>query len=227
MTPALASVIMPAYRAAPFVNEALESALGQDYPRVEVIVVDDGSDDATAQLAAEYPVRLLRQAHRGPAAARNAGLRVARGAYVTIHDADDVWPPDRLSIQIEHLEAHPELGIVLGLTEFFLHPGQPRPAHFSPLMEGRLVPGHASTMLARRNVFQQVGEFDETLQLSEDIDWLARAKDAGVKSETVERMLLRYRMHAENTSRHVDRNQEAILTVLRRSVRRQQELRHG
>ncbi len=227
MSKPLASVIIPAYRVEGFVRETLESVLRQDYPNYEVIVVDDGSDDATPKLVAEYPVQLLRQPHRGISAARNAGLRVARGDYLTILDADDLWPADRLSAQVEYLEQHPQIEIVLGLTEFFLTPGQERPPHFSALMEGDPVPGHASTMLARRQVFELVGDFDETLVVGEDIDWLARAKDAGVPSARLDQVFLHYRIHSNNISRHTARNREAIFEILRRSVHRQNELRRG
>jgi len=217
----LASVIMPAYRAERFVCEAIESALAQDYGSVELIVVDDGSDDATAELAARYPITVLHQPHSGIAAARNTGVRATNGAYLAIHDADDTWPPDRLSAQIEYLEAEPDAGIVLGLAEVFTHPGEERFDQMSPLTRGRPVQGLPATMLARREVFERVGEFDETLELGEDIDWLARAMDAGVKSVTLERVVLRRRVHATNATIDTSRNRAAVMAVLRRSVHRQ------
>jgi glycosyltransferase involved in cell wall biosynthesis len=219
----LVSVIVPAYQAEAFLGEALESALGQEGVRVEVIVVDDGSSDRTAEIAASYPVRLLRQPNRGPAAARNAGLAHASGEFVTILDADDVCPADRVSRQVDHLRAHPELGIVLGLTEIFLTPGQRPPAHWPLAYTGRPIPAVAGSMLARREVFEIVGAFDETLRHSEDIDWLARMKDAGIRAGSIDHVVLRYRIHAANTSRDTTTNLAALLRVLRDSVRRQRE----
>jgi glycosyltransferase involved in cell wall biosynthesis len=216
----LVSVIVPAYQAAAWIDEALASAMAQDHPAVEVIVVDDGSTDATAALAARWPVRLLRRPHRGPAAARNAGLAVALGDFVTVLDADDVWPADRLTRQVGHLLARPELDLVLGHTEVFLSPGEPVPEHFPEVPGGRPLPAVAGTMLARRRVFDAIGAWDETLPLSEDTDWLARAKDAGFCSETLPDVLLRYRIHAANTSRDSAANHAALLRVLRASVRR-------
>jgi glycosyltransferase involved in cell wall biosynthesis len=216
----LVSVIVPAFQAELYLGEALQSALAQDYEAREVIVVDDGSSDRTATIAAEHDVRLLRRAHGGPAAARNAGLAQARGEFVAILDADDLWPRDRLSRQVAHLRAHPELDIVLGLAEVFLSPDDPRPAHDPGFAEGEQVTGHPASMLARRGVFARVGTFDESLSLSEDIDWLARASDAGVRAGRIERTVLRYRIHAANTSRDHDANNQATLRVLRASVRR-------
>lgn len=217
----LASVIVPAYQAEVYLEEALQSALAQDYDPFEVIVVDDGSTDRTAEIAMAYPVRLLRLSHRGPAAARNSGIAVARGEFVTVLDSDDIWPVNRLSCQIGHLESHPEVGIVLGHTQFFVNPGEPRPAHYPKLATGDSAPGHAATTLARREVFDRIGVFDESLWLGEDIDWLARAKDAGIVSATLEDIVLRYRVHAANTSRFTVANQAAILGILRDTVRRQ------
>ena len=227
MSVPLVSVVVPAYQAEAFLGEALASALAQDHPAVEVVVVDDGSSDRTAEVAAAYPVRVLRRPHRGPAAARNAGLAVARGAFLTILDADDLWPPDRLSRQVAHLREHADLGIVLGLTEVFLSPGEPRPLHWPDVAEGEAIPAVAGTMLARREVFATVGGFDESLAVCEDVDWLARAKDAGVAAGALEHVVLRYRIHAANTSRHTGANQSELLRVLRRSVRRQRELAGG
>ncbi|HEX5852077.1 MAG TPA: glycosyltransferase family A protein [Solirubrobacteraceae bacterium] len=216
----LVSVIVPAYEAQEYLEEALRSALAQDHGEVEIVVVDDGSTDRTAEIALACGVRVLRQRNAGPAAARNAGLAVARGAFVTILDADDVWPADRLSSQLAYLREHPEVGIVMGLTEVFLTPGQERPAHDPRFAEGEQVTGHPATMLVRREVFELVGGFDESLRLSEDIDWLARAGDAGVRSGRVDRTLLRYRIHAGNNSRDTQANHAATLSVLRASVAR-------
>ncbi|HEY2536876.1 MAG TPA: glycosyltransferase family A protein [Solirubrobacteraceae bacterium] len=220
IVPGLASVIVPAYQAERYLREALDSAFAQDYDAFEVIVVDDGSSDRTAEIAASYPVQLLRRSHRGPAAARNCGIAASRGEFVTVLDSDDIWPTDRLSRQIGYLQGHPQTGIVLGHTRFFVNPGEPRPAHH-PKLDGDTAPGHASTMLARRAVFERIVVFDESLWLGEDIDWLARAKDAGVISATLEDVVLRYRVHATNTSRFTSANQAAMLGILRESVRRQ------
>ncbi|MGA8364207.1 MAG: glycosyltransferase family A protein [Solirubrobacteraceae bacterium] len=225
--PGLVSIIMPAYQAEIYLDEALGSAFAQDYETFEVVVVDDGSTDRTGEVAAAWPVQLLRQSHAGPAAARNTGLNVARGEFITILDSDDIWPIDRLSQQVGHLLDHPEVGIVLGLTEFFVNPGEPRPPHYPKLVDRRPMPGHAATTLARRSVFQTIGVFDESLWLGEDIDWLARAKDAGISAATLEHVVLRYRVHAANTSRDTMANRASLLGVLRDSIARQRSSAGG
>jgi glycosyltransferase involved in cell wall biosynthesis len=217
------SVVMPAFEEEAFIAEALQSVLAQSYRPVELIVVDDGSGDRTAEIAAAHQARVLRRHHRGPAAARNAGLEVARGEYWTIFDADDVMAPARLSRQVAHLEQHPEHGIVLGLTEAFVSPGEPRPPHYNPAWDDGPFPTCTGSMLARREILDRVGPFDETLRLGEDIEWLVRAKDAGVRVGRADDVALRYRVHGANTTSDTRANQQAMLTALRRATQR----RHG
>jgi len=186
-------------------------------------VVDDGSFDRTADIAAGLGVRVVRQPHRGQSAARNAGLAVARGDFWAIFDADDVMPPERLARQVAYLEEHPEAGMVLGLAEAFVSPGEPRPSHFNPVWDEGPYRGHWGTMLARRGVLDVVGTFDETLALGEDVEWMGRANDAGVCAGQVDQVCLRYRIHRGNTSSDTRANQLATLRVLRASVRRRRE----
>jgi glycosyltransferase involved in cell wall biosynthesis len=222
---ALVSVVMPAFNSETFIAEGLDSVLAQTYRPVEVIVVDDGSTDRTAEIAADRGASVFRQSHRGLAATRNAGLRVCNGVYWTIVDADDVIPADRLSCQVAHLQDHPDHGMVLGLTEAFVSPGEPRPAHYHPVWDDGPYPGHSGTLLARREVLEVVGPYDEALALGDDVEWLVRARDAGVRSGVVDHVLLRYRIHADNTSRDPRANQMAMLKIARKAVRRRRELR--
>jgi glycosyltransferase involved in cell wall biosynthesis len=217
------SVVVAAFDEEVFIAEALGSVLAQTYRDVEVIVVDDGSSDRTAEIAQQFGVRVLRQPHEGAAAARNAGLAVAAGEYWTIFDADDVMPPERCAAQVAHLETHPEHGMVLGLAEAFVTPGEPRPAHYNPAWDDGPYHGHLGTMMARRAAFDAVGDFDSSLLLGEDLDWHARAKESSIVAGQVELVTLRYRIHRGNTSSDARANQLATLRALRASVRRRQE----
>ena len=111
----LVSVVIPCYDQARFLGEAIESALAQTYPHVEVIVVDDGSPDNTSEVAARYPgVRCIRQKNRGLAAARNTGLRWSRGSYLVFLDADDRLLPRAIEVGLDCFRAHPECAFVSG-----------------------------------------------------------------------------------------------------------------
>src|SRR5690349_2600271 len=103
MSAPLVSVVIPVFDGEAYLAAAIESALAKTYARVEVIVVDDGSTDGSASVAARYDVRLVRQSNRGVSAACNAGVEAARGELIAFLDADDLWPPERLEIQARHL----------------------------------------------------------------------------------------------------------------------------
>jgi glycosyltransferase involved in cell wall biosynthesis len=214
------SVIMPAFDEEAFIAEAIESVLAQTHPAVELIVADDGSTDRTASIAERYGAQVVRQQHRGQAAARNAGLAVAHGAYWTVLDADDVMPPRRLERQVSYLEQRPDVGVVVGQAEAFVNPGEPCPSHFRPIWREGPFHGHCGTVLARAEVLATVGPFDEGLALGEDVDWLVRARDAGIGIGRVEELCLRYRVHAGNMSGRPPANLSATVGVLRASVRR-------
>jgi glycosyltransferase involved in cell wall biosynthesis len=113
------SVIMPAFNVEPYVGDAIRSALAQTYPDFELIVVDDGSKDGTADVVRSLAredkrVKLVQQANRGLAGARNSALRASRGEFFALLDSDDLWEPEFLAEQMAILEAHPEVDIVTG-----------------------------------------------------------------------------------------------------------------
>ena len=221
MTPGLVSIVIAAHNEEAFITEALQTVHAQTYKPIEVIVVDDGSEDRTAELAATHNVHLIQQPHLGPSTARNTGLRTAHGEYWTIFDADDLMPPQRIENQVAHLQHHPHHQIVLGLTTAFVTPGEPRPPHYNPTWDNGPFHGHPGTTLGRRSVLEQVGLFDERLRLGEDLDWQARAKDAGVVAGQIDELCLHYRIHSGNTSADTRANRRATLALLRDSVHRQ------
>ena len=110
----LVSVIIPTYDSARFIADAVRGVLAQTYPCHEVIVIDDGSRDETADIVRGLTgqIRYRRQDNRGPAAARNAGIKMARGKYICFLDADDLWTPNKLELQVEFMAAHSEIGLL-------------------------------------------------------------------------------------------------------------------
>lgn len=183
--PALVSIIIPTYNRADLVAEAIESALGQSYPAREVIVVDDGSTDGTPAVLARYGdrIRSLRTGNRGCAAARNAGVGLARGAYLAFLDSDDVAVSEKLAAQVPVLEERAELGFVYGPILLFgpaLHAEQVE-IPLRPTAEGSVAEelflttriGFGSVLL-RRDAVERAGGFDATLRFNEDTDLLLR-----------------------------------------------------
>lgn len=113
MVQPLVSVIIPCFNNAKHIASSIDSVLSQDYPNIEVIVVDDGSTDDSSTILTQYTgrVRLLKQKNQGPAVARNTGISAARGEYIAFNDGDDIWLPGKIKAQVEHLENNPQTGL--------------------------------------------------------------------------------------------------------------------
>jgi glycosyltransferase involved in cell wall biosynthesis len=202
-----ASCVVPVRDAGRWVGEAIASVLGQAAPPREVIVVDDGSTDDTAVAIASFgdAVTYVRQEPAGVARARNHGIELARGDLVAFLDADDLWHPERLERQIELLGASPTAGLCDAHSDHFwaddLTPSQREadPRFRDPFWQ-RTAPGHISTWLVRRETFDLLGGFDESLQYSEDTDWLLRYRDSGGITVTHPEVLSHRRLHGRNVT---------------------------
>jgi glycosyltransferase involved in cell wall biosynthesis len=197
------TILVPVYNGALYVREALDSALAQDFDGVEVIVVDDGSTDDTAAIVEATPgVRLLRQENRGPAAARNAGLEVARGEFIAFLDADDRIPPTKLRSQVGYLQAHADVGCVLGRHEWI--DGAPETLAADPLHgeEGGI---QLVTAVIRKALLDEVGGFDESFRISEDRDLLIRLREHGATMVVLDDVVLAKRWHDASTTTTRDR----------------------
>ncbi|MCS6775344.1 MAG: glycosyltransferase [Chloroherpetonaceae bacterium] len=176
------SVIIPCYNQARFLPDAIESALGQTWPAVQVIVVDDGSTDATAEVCRQYADRILtlRQENAGLSAARNAGIAASDGEFLQFLDADDRIRPDKLMEQLQAFEAHPAVGVVYSEGVYIDAEGRvtgPVPVNhpsgrvFHELLTLWGTVAHAP--LVRRECLDRVGGFDPGLRSFEDYDlWL-------------------------------------------------------
>lgn len=207
------SVIIPAYNAAPFVGRAIESALAQTYAPLEILVVDDGSTDETALVVAQFPapVCLLRQDNAGPAAARNHGAREAKGEWLALLDADDVWLPEKLERQSVFAD-DPHVGLIRCFREGQLPDDEAqREITFERLWERNCIAN--SSVLVRRSAFEAVNGFDEdrTIISVEDYNLWLRIVRAGWKVATCPEALWRYTPAQGSLSRQTERFARAEL----------------
>lgn len=196
---ATVSVIVPTFNGAGFIADTLRSILAQTHPPLEVIVVDDGSDDGTAEVLATFGdrVRRIAQSRSGPAAARNAGIQAARGRLLAFLDHDDLWVPDKLALQVAAFAADPALGVCVGHLRSFRGAFRGEATEW----EADPVPGYLTiTMLARREAFGRVGLLDPAREHSDSADWFLRAADAGVPVRLLPDLLTLHRVHASNHS---------------------------
>ena len=221
----LVSVVIPVLNGQDFLEDALRSVFGQDYQAKEIIVVDDGSADRSVEIAlACRDTRLIRQDHQGVAVARNTGLAAAAGEFIAFLDQDDLWAPDKLSRQVSHFLARPEMDCLYTAAHHFLEPGTCRPAWFRPnLVSVDQACYHPSSLLVRRDVFQRIGVFDPSFLDTSDVDWLTRAKDAGLHVCIMPEVLVHKRIHGNNASARIEENQQGILKALAASLARRRQ----
>lgn len=209
------SVVLPAYNAEVFIRETIASICAQSFTDFEIIVVDDGSVDATAVIAAALDprVRVVQQRNQGIATARNVGVAHAKGEWIAFMDHDDLWHPGKLQAQCKLLEQDPGCGIVYG--EFLRwNPRVPPGFPDETIDSGRIVPDLSgfvlaklvqtnwvllSTAVIRRSVFDKVGYFDPTMPPADDWDFVLRAAEH-VRFTKLEQPLVLYRVHPGQTS---------------------------
>ncbi len=204
------SVVIPAFNVERFIAEAAASALAQGESVREVIVIDDGSSDGTAEAAQAIPgVTLRRQPNGGIGAARNAGVAEASGELLAFLDADDVWPEGRLARMLERLDSGADA--VFGRVIEF---GEGRPTGAPAVAQ------LASTMLIRRSVFDRVGTFREDVKVGEFIDWWARAEEANVRAIFIDEVVLHRRIHDTNTGIVQAGARQDYVRVLRAALER-------
>jgi glycosyltransferase involved in cell wall biosynthesis len=220
---ALVSIIIPCYNQAHFLGEAIESGLAQSYPHFEIIVVDDGSSDNTAEIAAGYGVCCLQQRNQGLAAARNTGLRHSIGQYLVFLDADDRLLPNALKSNLEGLRTSPESAFIFGRHRLITADGTPGPTkphlytgrdHYGALLQGNHIGMHA-TVMYRRTLFDAVGGYNTSLRACEDYDLylrIARRYPITCHDEVV----AEYRHHGANISANIPLMLTTALDVLRR-----------
>ena len=218
------SVVVPVHRGERFLGAALESVASQTCPVLETIVVIDGSTDASAEIASAAGARVLVRERGGVASARNAGVRAASGSLIAFLDQDDVWQPQKLERQLQRMRSLPPVDIVLCHMEAQLMRGTPRPEWLPGAWErapqAAFVP---SAWLARKALFDEVGPFDEQLEIACDADWLARAKDCGGAVDILPDSLLRWRVHGSNASYDRVTMERELLCMLRRTAGRQRQ----
>ncbi|MFN0055130.1 MAG: glycosyltransferase family 2 protein [Planctomycetales bacterium] len=233
------SVIIPTYNRAGFLRGALDSVLSQDYLDREILVVDDGSTDDTADLVAAYGplVRYVRQANGGAASARNHGLRLATGELVAFLDSDDLFLPGKLREQAQFLMQNPAAVLVYAWYSILDDEGRTRlgrrceltglvPAQLlARCMQGPLA---TPTIMARRTALLEAGGFDEQMTLSEDIDLWCRVAWLGPIG-LVPKVFVQVRRHGGNLSRGPGRRRylAAALRILDKVQAAHPELGRG
>ncbi len=221
------SCIVPVHNGASFIAEAIESIRSQAGATLDIIVVDDGSTDGSAQIAAGFDgVRVHRQAQAGVAAARNTGLSLAVGDYVAFLDADDLWLPGKLTAQLAALEANPDAGYCLSLVRHVTTGPDGKTDGRVPAgeEEAPVVGKLMQCLLSHRETFATVGQFDTGTKTRADQDWFLRAEEKGIKCVMVDEVLTIRRIHGGNHSlRNADHVLDDFLSIAKRNLDRKRQ----
>ena len=197
----LVSIIVPVYNGKKYLSEAIDSILSQTYHPTEIIIVDDGSTDGSAEIAQRFSstVKYCYQTNAGTGAARNRGVELAQGSFFAFLDADDIWLQDKLSIQMAAFYNNPETEIVFGHVKQFYSPEldevtRNRLRCTDEEMRGFL----PCTMLIKRAAFFKVGLFETNWRLGQDVSWIMRSREQGLRELMLPTLVYMRRLHKKN-----------------------------
>jgi glycosyltransferase involved in cell wall biosynthesis len=217
------SVVIPAYNAAATIRETIASAMAQTIPPREIIVVDDGSTDATAAVAGEAagPVVVIQRENSGPGGATTAGMRRVSQPFFATLDADDLWLPHKIARQAAELERAPDVAGVFALARMFHDGAAPDPDGPGAIV--RL--WTRTTLLFRTEAAQAVGDFgDLPGRMGEVIDWLSRSRDLGQRHVMVEEILALRRIRPGSLSYGLtDEQKRGYLLAVHDAMRRRKQ----
>ena len=214
------STIIPVYNREKYIAEAIDSVLAQTYKPIEVIVVDDGSTDNSAGIVKQYvnsSIRYTFQPNQGIGAARNTGIELAKGSYYAFLDSDDLWTPDKISLQMKAFDNDPDLDMVFGQVVQF------RSTQLGTILDQKdqIVPGYIpSSLLIQRDSFHKVGKFTTQWKIGEFVDWYAKALETGLKSLMLPDLVAKRRIHDTNIGIVERKSQKEYLSILRTSLER-------
>lgn len=219
-TPPLLSVIIPMFNAEKFIETAIKSIINQIYKNIEIVIIDDGSTDRSAEIVKSHKeIKYFFQPNQGPAAARNLGILNASASYLGFHDADDICEVNRFSEQMNLITSYKNIEIVYTRIQNFVEIGAEVPDYLKTetLMLPRM--GFISSAIIKKSVFEKVGVFDTELLIGEDIDWIARADKKNICSCTIPDVLIQRRLHQNNLSKDIKLGHKLLSQILRNKIK--------
>ncbi|ESA36802.1 glycosyl transferase family 2 [Leptolyngbya sp. Heron Island J] len=235
----LVSVIIPIFKAEDFIAETLHSVLRQTYTNLEILLIDDGSPDQSIKVCRQFNdprIKIIQQANRGLAGARNTGIRNATGEYIALIDADDLWTEDKIEKHVRHLESSPTLGISFSYSKLIDQNSKPTGLKQIPKRITGITPpyilsrnpiGNGSSPVFKRQVFQDIGffdnihgveekfYFDESFKRAEDVEcWLRIEMETSWKCEGIPELLTLYRIHPGGLSASLLKQYEYLERII-------------
>ncbi len=215
------SVIIPLYNTEKYIEEAIQSLLNQTYNIDQIIVIDDGSTDNSAQIVKKYPqIELYQQENQGLKKTLNTGLSKASGDFIGFLDADDRWKLDKLEIQLNHLQKNLLVDIVFGRSTRFKMIVNEKGEEQEELLD--YIKGvYLSGGLYRKSVFEVVGNFTTLEKMHNFIEWFGRVKESKIAILEIEDVICERRIHGDNMGiKDKDKQREEYLATLKASLDR-------
>ncbi len=221
-TKPMVSVIIPVFNGEDFIRDAIEYIISQNYPALEIIIVDDGSTDRTSEIVNELPVdfRYFKQPNAGPASARNRGIRDASADLLVFLDVDDIWPENNLHLLVDEMQHEPDADVIRGYAQIMEYNEETGEYDYvgSPV---ETFPDYIGAAIYRSSAFEKVGLFDTSLKFGEDTDWFNRAEEVHLNVKRLEDMTLLVRRHGKNMTHGKDIVELGALRVFKKSMDRE------
>lgn len=210
-----------------YLAEAIESVLGQSRPCEQMIVVDNGSSDRSAEIARGYgSVEVVFEPRPGIGAARNAAMRAARGSHIAFLDADDLWDPAKTTLQLSAFEADPDLRLVFGHVRQFLSSDLAAEDAAALRVPTDPQPGiYIGAMMAARSALEAVGPWPEDVQVSDGLTFLLRARELDLKQAMLPQTVTLRRVHGGNHSIRNRGERAEFARILKQSLDRRRAAR--
>ncbi len=231
----LVSVIIPVYNGEHYIEQAIYSVINQTYKFLEIILIDDGSTDRSKNIIKSIQteqvsrkINYFYQKNQGVAIARNQGISHSKGEYIAFLDQDDIWMPNKLSLQIKFLKDNPNIDFVLGKQKIFLEEGIPQPKWLRPQYLTEEITAYLlGVLLTRKSIFRKIGCFDQTYKYGNDYDWFLKAIDKKLPYHILDEVILLKRIHDCNESYNIDGMTLDMLRYLRQSVYRKRQIQNS
>lgn len=223
----LVSIIIVTYNYEKYIRYAIESAMMQNYPNSEIIVVDDGSTDNTEGVISSYldKITYIKKENGGVASARNVGVKASKGKYISFLDADDLWIHDKIQLQVNYMEHNKHIMVCSGDTASFNEKEvfQKSMKKDLKVYEGKIFDKlliqnfviNITTMI-RKEVLEEVGLYDEELKIAEDYNLYLRIAMKNHSFGFIDKVLAKRRCHETNITSKVDRNYKYNLLNLKK-----------
>lgn len=210
----LISIIIPVFNGERYIANAIQSILAQNYHPIEIIVVDDGSNDKTAEILGGFgeQIKYLHQENSGPPCARNYGIKNARGDFIAFLDHDDIFLNNALALHLHCMNKHKNPGVSLGYSQVN------KLSADSDIVETKTVPQLLlQCALFKKSVFDTVGMFDETLFLGDDLDFFLRIREAKIPFAIHSNVVTIYNRHETNVTNNIKLRQLYLLKVIKKA----------